>query len=98
MRRDALIQGSDQMRDFLASSFARHLGEVAAGAVIVDTVALHGDAADVSFHAQLGGQESPANPGQLHGTAVLEDGTWKISRVTFCTLSANDGEVCPPIG
>jgi hypothetical protein len=86
------------MRDFLASSFARHVGEAGAGAVIVDRVALHGDTADVSFHALYGGQESPANPGQRLGTAVLEDGIWKISRVTFCTLSANDGEVCPPIG
>jgi hypothetical protein len=85
------------MLDFLASSFARHAGEAAAGAVIVDGVVVHGDTADVSFHALYGGQESPANPGERQGTAVLEDGTWKISRDTFCTLSANDGEVCPPL-
>jgi hypothetical protein len=95
-QRLALIQGSAGMRDFISSSFTRHEAEAAAGAVIVDTVAAHGSTADVSFHALLGGAASPANPGQLHGTAVLEDGTWKISRATFCMLSANDGEVCPP--
>ena len=41
------------------------------------------------------GAESPANPGQINGTAVLEGGTWKISRVTYCRLSANDSEPCP---
>jgi hypothetical protein len=92
----ALIQGSAGMRDFIDQSFTRHEAEAAAGQVIVDTVALRGSTADVTFHALYGGAESPANPGQLHGTAVFEDRTWKISRATYCTLSANDGEVCPP--
>ena len=94
--RATLIQGSAGMRDFIDSSFTRHEGEAAAGAVIADHIAVNGATADVSFHALYGGHESPANPGQLRGTAVLEDGAWKISRATFCMLSAGDGEVCPP--
>jgi hypothetical protein len=94
--RAALIQSSAAMRASIDEAFSRHAGEVAAGAIIVDKVTVHGAAADVSFHAQLGGKESPANPGQINGTAMLEDGTWKISRATYCTLSANDGEPCPP--
>ena len=94
--RAALIQGSAGMRDFIDSSFTRHEGEAAAGAVIADHITVNGATADVSFHALYGGHESPANPGQLSGTAVLEDGAWKISRATFCMLSAGDGEVCPP--
>jgi hypothetical protein len=95
-QRAALIQGSSAMRAFIDRSFAKHASEVAAGKIIVDNVTVHGSTADVSFHAQLAGRESPANPGQIAGTAVLDGGTWKISRATYCTLSANDGEVCPP--
>lgn len=93
--RAALVQDSAAMRAFMDNAFARHAAEVAAGKIIVDNVTVHGSTADVSFHAQLGSRESPANPGQINGTAVLEDGTWKISRSTFCMLSANDGEPCP---
>jgi hypothetical protein len=64
--------------------------------VIVDTANVHGDTADVTFHALYAGRESPVNPGEIDGTAVVEDGVWKISRATYCSLSANDGEVCPP--
>jgi hypothetical protein len=95
-QRAALIQGSAEMRAFIDRSFAKHAAEVAAGRIIVDQVSPDGSTAIVSFHAQLAGQESSANRGQLTGFAVLEDGTWKISRATYCTLSANDGEVCPP--
>jgi hypothetical protein len=94
-QRAALIEGSDQMRTFIDRSFTRHEGEAAAGAIVVDDITVHGATADVSFHALYHGLESPANPGQINGTAVLEDGTWKISRTTYCTLSANDGEPCP---
>ncbi len=83
------------MRAFVDRSFNRHKGEAAAGAIVVDTITVHGTSADVSFHALYQGRESPANPGQINGTAVLEDDTWKISRATYCTLSANDGEPCP---
>jgi hypothetical protein len=93
--RAALIEGSSSMRTFMDRSFAKHALEVANGAIVVDRVTVHGSVADVSFHARLGGRESPANPGQIAGTAVFDDGTWKISRATFCTLSANDGEACP---
>jgi hypothetical protein len=94
--RAALIQGSAEMRAFLDRAFAAHAAEVAAGAIVVDDVTVHESTADVSFHALVGGRESPVNPGQISGTAVLESGTWKISRTTFCTLSANGGEPCPP--
>jgi hypothetical protein len=83
------------MRAFIDASFTRHAGEAAAGEIDVDTVLVTGDTAAVTFHALYAGGESPANPGEIHGTAVFEDGTWKISRATFCSLSANDGEVCP---
>ena len=95
-QRAALIDGSDEMRAFIDRSFAAHAGEAAAGAIVVDDINVHGATADVSFHALYMGAESPANPGQLNGTAVLEDDTWKISRTTYCMLSANDGEPCPP--
>ncbi len=94
-QRFALIQGSAAMRDWILAVSARHEAEAAAGAIIVDAITVNGNVANVSFHALYQGRESPANPGQLSGTAVLEDGTWKISRTTYCTLSANDGEPCP---
>ena len=94
-QRVALIQGGDAMRAFIDRSFAAHAAEAAAGAIVVDQITVRGSTADVSFHALYKGRESPANPGQLNGTAVLEAGTWKIGRATYCTLSANDGEPCP---
>ena len=97
-QRVALIQGGAAMRAFIDRSFAAHAAEAAAGAIVVDRVTARGTTADVSFHALYQGHESPANPGQLEGTAVLEDGTWRISRTTYCALSANDGEPCPPTG
>jgi hypothetical protein len=93
--RAALIEGGAEMRAFIDRAFTRHAGEAAAGAIVVDDITVHGSTADVSFHALYMGHESPANPGQINGTAVLEDGTWKISRTTYCALSANDGEPCP---
>ena len=95
-QRAALIQDSAAMRASIDHSFAVHAAEAAAGEIIVDRVTVRGTTADVSFHALYQGHESPANPGQIDGTAVLEAGTWKISRTTYCTLSANDGEHCPP--
>jgi hypothetical protein len=95
-QRAALIEGGEEMRAFIDRSFTMHAGEAAAGAIVVDDITVHGSTAAVSFHALYQGRESPANPGQINGTAVLEDGTWKISRTTYCALSANDGEPCPP--
>ena len=94
-QRAALIEGGDAMRAFIDRSFAAHASEAAAGAIVVDDIIVHGTTADVSFHALLNGRVSPANPGQISGTAVLDGGTWKIGRATYCILSANDGEPCP---
>jgi len=94
-QRAALIEGGDTMRAFIDRSFAAHASEAAAGAIVVDQIDVHGATADVSFHALLNGRVSPANPGRISGTAVLEAGTWKIGRATYCVLSANDGEPCP---
>ncbi len=37
--------------------------------------------ANVTYTLHIGTQELPAS-----GVAVLEDGTWKVSKTTFCTL------------
>ena len=94
--RAALIQGSAAMRDFIDRSFAKHASQVAAGKIIVDKVTVMARRPTCRSTRQLGGRESPANPGRLVGTAVRENEVWKISRATYCMLSANAGEPCPP--
>ncbi|MGC0415049.1 hypothetical protein [Embleya sp. AB8] len=46
-------------------------------------VKINGDSADVTFDILLAG--APALPAQ-NGKAVKQDGTWKVSLVTVCTL------------
>ena len=95
-QRLALIQGSGAQRAFILDTFNLHKTEAAGGSIVVDKVTLRSSTtADVSFRAFVNGRVSPANPGELSGTAVLENGTWKISWETFCRLSSHDGAPCP---
>ncbi|WP_439674646.1 hypothetical protein [Embleya sp. MST-111070] len=57
-------------------------------------VKINGDTADVTFDILLAG--APALPGQ-NGKAVKQDGTWKVSLGTVCTLvgALKPGTVAP---
>ncbi|OPC83453.1 hypothetical protein B4N89_23160 [Embleya scabrispora] len=57
-------------------------------------VKINGDTADVTFDILLAG--TPALPGQ-NGKAVKQDGTWKVSLGTVCTLvgALKPGTVAP---
>ena len=60
----------------------------------IDSVTLVDDThALVTYSILLNGQLSLPNQ---HGTAVKIDGTWRVSRDTYCALVAQGGIQCPP--
>lgn len=78
--------------------YARVLAEVARSSLDqqssaeVSRVTVHGRTADVTYTAFRGG--SPALKDRT-GQAVLQDGTWKVSDGTFCSL-VSMAEPTPP--
>ena len=50
--------------------------------------------ADVVFHVEYNDGPSPYFPDPLHGTAVFQNGTWRLSRQTLCLLAIGAGQGC----
>jgi hypothetical protein len=65
-----------------------------AGAKVTAVVVNSGTSATVSYNITLGGQSALSNQ---TGTAVYEDGIWKVGDISFCQLlklEGSGGSVC----
>jgi hypothetical protein len=87
-----LIAGSGHLRDVVTQmvAVARRFGNPDVWVDMVRFVA-HGEA-DVDYSALLGG----GSRFPMHGDAVLEGGTWKVSRVTYERVASMAGVQLPP--
>jgi hypothetical protein len=90
--RRAHVQDSDELGPYMERTAARYRGVVTLQTVTVsDIVFLDIDRAAVTFTMTF--EDRP--PLTQAGTAVLDDGEWKVSRDTFCTLILLGGGTCP---
>jgi hypothetical protein len=76
-----LLQGGSTFAAVLAGQATNPQAQVTSAKV--DAVTVSGSTAAVTWDLLLSG--SPVLPGQK-GTAVLEGGTWKVSKASFCGL------------
>jgi hypothetical protein len=87
--RASLLEGGEAQQDEIQAGFEEHEAIIWDATIEVDTVTLlDTDHADVVFRVLWGGRPSPYFPEPLAGTAIREDGTWRVSRETLCVLFA----------
>jgi hypothetical protein len=102
--RASLLEGGEAREDEIQAGFEEHESIIWDATIEVDTVTvLDADHAAVVFRVLWGGRPSPFFPEPLDGTAIRENGTWRVSRDTLCVLFAGAlGGQCatgePPIG
>jgi hypothetical protein len=96
-KRVSLAQNGEQVADTIAAVSNSSLAKQASAKVT--SVKIDGPAsATVTYTLLLNG--SPVLTG-VKGSAVLENGTWKVSIASLCALAALQGSVpkaCPPAG
>jgi hypothetical protein len=85
-RRVGLLQNGPRFKEliqeFERNPLARHVS------VSVSSVALDGNIANVVYTVKLGGSRLPRQT----GTAVRENGVWKVGLTTLCQLIAMQGK------
>jgi hypothetical protein len=87
-----LLQNGDQLQALLQSFSADpRVGQVSAQVTKVEFTSA--TTANVTYNLSLQGQTVQPN---ASGQAVLENGTWKVSRATLCGLVAQAGATVAP--
>ncbi|MCU1396097.1 MAG: hypothetical protein JWM34_4525 [Ilumatobacteraceae bacterium] len=51
--------------------------------------------ADVVFRVEYAGNQSPYFPNSMIGSAIFQNGTWRITRASLCQLAFSFGQGCP---
>jgi hypothetical protein len=86
--RIALLQDGEQLSP-MVEAFAAHPRYGQAKAAIEQVVFGTATTADVTYTLSLRGRPLPS----AVGNAVLQDGTWKVSIPTFCSLAQVAGDI-----
>ncbi len=93
--RASLIENGESNVDAIDSGIHDAQSVIEFGRIQVETVQFSAaDRADVTFHVQWQGGPSPYFPDLMSGTAVMQDGTWRISGHTLCLLAFGAGQDC----
>jgi hypothetical protein len=87
--RIGLLQNGSTFASYIQGESSSSLAKTVS--VTVSNVVVSGDTATVTYTLNLAGK--PVLPNQT-GTAVLEDGTWKVGDSSFCALLTLEGS--PP--
>ena len=92
--RRAHIEDSDELAPFMDTSTAPYPDILERQTVTLgDIVFLDAERAALVYTLDYGGRSAPQTD---VGYAVLDDGRWKVSRETVCTLMMRGGVTCPP--
>ena len=93
--RASLIENGELNVDVIDSGLHEARPIIEFGRIQVETVQfLAADRADVTFHVQWQGGPSPYFPDLMSGSALLQNGTWRISGHTLCLLAFGSGQDC----
>jgi len=93
--RASLIENGETNVDVIDSGLQQARSIIEFGRIQVETVQfLAVDRADVTFRVQWQDGPSPYFPDLMSGTAIMQDGTWRISGHTLCLLAFGSGQDC----
>jgi hypothetical protein len=93
--RGLLVENGEDNVDNLDTRLKAIRGTIDRGRFAVDSVEFtDADHANVAFRIQWGDGPSPIFPDPLDGTAVFQNGTWRITRTSLCLLAFSMGEGC----
>jgi hypothetical protein len=92
--RRAYIEDSDELGPYLDRAAAPYLGILEHQTVTLSGIVfLDAERATLVYTLSFDGRMAPQTD---VGYAVLDDGRWKVSRETVCTLIMRAGVTCPP--
>jgi hypothetical protein len=93
--RGLLVENGEDNVDNLDTRLKAIRGTIDRGRFAVDSVEFTDtDHANVAFRIQWNDGPSPIFPDPLNGTAVFQNGTWRITRTSLCLLAFSMGEGC----
>ena len=97
--RARLVENCEINVDIIDSGMQAARGIVEFARVVVDEIRFTAsDRAEVTFRLQWRDSPSPYFPDALSGTAVFQNGTWRISGQTLCLLAFGAGQDCAGAG
>ena len=95
--RARIVENGEQNTANLERGIADARGTIDGAGMAVDEVRLTGvDTAAVVFRARWQGGPSPIFPDPITGTAVFQNGSWRIGTHTLCLLALGIGQSCEP--
>jgi hypothetical protein len=93
--RARIVEDGEQNTVTLEAGIEAARGTIDGAGIAVDEVRLTGvEQAEVVFRARWQGGPSPIFPDPILGTAVFQNGTWRISGRTLCLLAFVIGQSC----
>jgi len=94
--RGRIVENGEQHADLMDTNFKAARNVIGVARVVVDSVAFtDAEHADVGFHVMFGAGRSSVFPDDLDGTALYQNGSWRITSRSLCLLAFNVGEGCP---
>jgi hypothetical protein len=94
--RGRIVENGEQHAELMYTNFTAARDAIGSARIVVDSVAFtDADHADVVFHVMYGSERSPYFPDDLTGTALFQNGSWRITSRSLCLLAFNIGEGCP---
>ena len=93
--RGRLVENGEVNADRMATAMEANRGLISCARIVVDLVQFtDAEHALVEFDMNCGTTRSSYFPNQLSGSALYQNGTWRISSATLCLLALSSGIDC----
>jgi len=93
--RGQIVENGEQHADLMDTNFKAARNVIGSARIAVDAVTFtDAEHADVSFEVMFGGVRSSIFPDVLAGTALYQNGSWRIASRSLCLLAFNVGQGC----
>ena len=93
--RQAAVEDTGAPDPQAAANWAAGKAQAANTTFVVDTVQFTSPTtARVDFHILYGSGPSPVIPYEFHGSAILQEGHWRVTKATGCALGQAAGLPC----
>lgn len=97
--RGRLVENGEVNADRMATAMEANRGLISCARIAVDLVQFtDAEHALVEFDMNCGTSRSSYFPNQLSGSALYQNGTWRISSATLCLLALSSGIDCAGVG